>query len=152
MFVRFGCFPLPSMTFQLSYLGIVVAALAAFVFGFLVHGPLFGKQWMALMKITPEQMEKGRKDMEKKMPLYMLAAFGQQLVVAAVTSHLAYNLYVVDVLGAVMLGFLLWLGYVATVLLNGVLWEGRTKELYAFNVAYQLASLVIVAVIVTVLQ
>ena len=140
------------MVFELSYLGIVVAALAAFVFGFLVHGPLLGKQWMALMKITPEQMEKGKKDMEKKMPLYMGAAFAQQLVIAAVMSHLVYNLYIVDVVGAAMLALLLWLGFVATVLLNTVLWEGRTKELYAFNVAYHLVSLVIVAVIVTLLQ
>lgn len=140
------------MVFELSYLGIVVAALAAFVFGFLVHGPLLGKQWMTLMKITPEQMEKGKKDMEKKMPLYMGVAFLQQVVVAAVMSHLVYSLYIVDVLGAALLACILWLGFVATTLLNTVLWEGRTKELYAFNVGYHLVSLIIVAVIVTLLQ
>lgn len=140
------------MSLSLSTVGIVVAAVAAFVFGFLVHGPLFGKQWMALMKITPEQQKEGMEKMKGKMQYYMGAAFLQQLVVAAVVSHVAYNLYVTSVMSAIMLAFLLWLGLIATTLLNGVLWEGRTKELYAFNVAYQLGSLVIITVIVTVLQ
>lgn len=140
------------MSLPLSYVGIVVAAAAAFVFGFLVHGPLFGKQWMTLMKITPEQMEEGKKKMQGKMQYYMGAAFLQQLVVAAVMSHIAYSLYVTSIVSAIMLAFLLWLGLIATTLLNGVLWEGRTKELYAFNVAYQLGSLMIITVIVTVLS
>ncbi len=140
------------MSLSLSTVGIVVAAVAAFVFGFLVHGPLFGKQWMTLMKITPEQQKEGMEKMKGKMQYYMGAAFLQQLVVAAVVSHVAYNLYVTSVMSAIMLAFLLWLGLIATTLLNGVLWEGRSKELYAFNVAYQLGSLVIITVIVTVLQ
>ena len=32
---------------------VVVSAVAAFVIGFLFHGPLFGKLWMKLAKIQP---------------------------------------------------------------------------------------------------
>ncbi len=140
------------MPFDFSYVGILVAAVAAFVFGFLVHGPIFGKQWMALMKITPAQMEQGKKKMEGKMQYYMGAAFLQQLVTAAVMSQILTGLGVYSVASAVMAAFLLWLGLIATTLLNGVLWEERSKELYAFNIAYQLGSLVIICVIVTILS
>lgn len=140
------------MSFDLSYVGILVAAIAAFAFGFLVHGPLFGKTWMALMKITPQQMEEGKKKMEGTMQYYMGAAFLQQLVTAAVLSNVLYAMGVYSVASAVMAAFLLWLGLIATTLLNGVLWENRTKELYAFNVAYQLGSLIIICVILTVLS
>lgn len=137
------------MDAPVHYLAILVAAIAAFVFGFLVHGPLFGKTWMGLMKITPADMEKGKKEMEATMPWYMAAAFAQQLVVAFVTSYFAYMTYAETWADALSLAFWAWLGFTAMPLLNGVLWEKRTPQLYAFNVAYQFASLAIVALVVT---
>lgn len=140
------------MSFDLSTLGIVLAAVASFVFGFLVHGPLFGKQWMNLMKITPAQMEEGKKKMAGKMHYILGAAFLQQLITAAVLSHVLYAMGVYSVASAVMAACLLWLGLIATTLLNTVLWEERSKELYAFNIAYHLGNLVIICVIVTVVS
>ncbi|HLD39833.1 MAG TPA: DUF1761 family protein, partial [Candidatus Nanoarchaeia archaeon] len=32
-----------------NYLAVLVAAIAAYVVGFLWYGPVFGKKWMALM-------------------------------------------------------------------------------------------------------
>lgn len=134
---------------DLNYLAVLVAALAAFAFGFLVHGPLLGNVWMSLMKVTPEEMEIGKKEMEKKMPLYMLVAFLQQVVAALVLAHFAYWIGVVTVLDALSLAFWCWLGFVATTLLNSVLWEKRSLPLYGFNVAYHFGSLAIVSLIVT---
>ena len=147
-----GTFPPRAMTIDMYYVGIFLAAVASFMFGFLVHGPVFGKQWMALMKITPKQMEEGKKKMEGKMQYYMGAAFVQQLVTAAITAHVLYALYVVDVWGALVFSLCVWLAYVATTLFGTVLWEGRSKELYAFNVAYHLANIAIISVIVTIVQ
>lgn len=137
------------MIFELpvNYAAVLAAAVAAFVFGFLVHGPLFGKTWMRLMKITPEEMERGKHDMQKKMPVYMLVAFLQHLVIAFVFALFVETLGVADVSGAFLLAFLAWLGFIATVHLNTVLWEKRTVPLYAFNVAYHLAGLAIIALI-----
>ena len=140
------------MDASVNFLAIVVAAFAAFAFGFLVHGPLFGKTWMGLMKITPADMEAGKKEMETKMPYYMGAALLQQLVVAYVLAMALYYVYPKTVMGAIGVAFWVWLGFVATTLLNGVLWEKRTPELYAFNVAYHLGSLVIMAVILQLWQ
>ncbi len=140
------------MDIPLSYISIVVAAVATFVFGFLVHGPLLGKQWMALMKITPADMEQGKREMQGKMPFYMLAAFLQQLVTAYVVAHFVYLAYAANLMDAVVLAFWIWLGFIVTTLLNGVLWEKRTVQLYAFNIAYHLASLIIMTAILTLWQ
>ena len=140
------------MDIPVNYVAIVVAAIVSFAFGFLVHGPVLGKVWMGLMEITPADMEKGKKDMEKKMPLYMGAAFVQQLVIAYVTALFVYMAYATTVADALILAFWIWLGYVATFHLNTVLWEKRALPLYGFNVAYQFATIAIVATILTLWQ
>ncbi len=137
------------MDAPVNYLSIFVAAVAAFVFGFLIHGPLLGKVWLGLMNVTPAEMERGKKEMEKKMPFYMGAAFLQQLVVAFVLSYFAYITYSETIGDAFSVAFWAWLGFTAMPLLNGVLWEKRTVPLYAFNVGYQLASILLVSLIVT---
>lgn len=138
------------MDFTVNYVSVLVAAAAAFCIGFLWHGPVFGKQWMKLMKITPAEMKKGQKEMEGKMAGYMLVAFLQQLVTAYVVSVVASLIGVSDTAGAVQLAGLLWLGLIATTLLNGVLWEKRTIPLYLFNIVYQLVSLTVITLIVAV--
>ncbi len=137
------------MDAPVNYLSILVAAVAAFVLGFMVHGPLFGKVWLGLMKVTPAEMEAGKKEMEKKMPYYMGAAFVQQLVIAFVLSYFAYITYSETVGDALSIAFWAWLGFTAMPLLNGVLWEKKSVPLYGFNVAYLLASTVMVSLIVT---
>ncbi len=132
----------------MNYPAVLVAALASFMIGFMWHGPVFGKTWMSLMKITPAQMEKGKKEMEKKMPLYMLLAFVQQLVTSFVIAVLCTLTGVIDVASAVILAVLLWLGMIATTLLSGVLWEGRSVPLYLFNLAYNFVNILVITLIV----
>lgn len=137
------------MELPVPLITLLVAALAAFVFGFLVHGPVFGKVWMSLMQITPEAMEQGKKDMQKTMPLYLLAAYLQQLVMAFVIGYFVVLAQASDITSALSLAFWIWLGFIATVLLNGVLWEKRTVPLYGFNLAYHLGNVAIMTVILT---
>jgi hypothetical protein len=134
------------MELAMNPLAVFVAAVAAFFIGFLWHGPVFGKQWMKMMGITPEQakaqMEKGG------MGPTMLAAFLQQVIVAGVIAIFAYNLSIIGIEGALWLAGLAWLGFIATTLLNGVLWEKRSLNLYLFNITYHLVSLVAIVLIV----
>lgn len=127
---------------------ILVAALAAFAIGFMWHGPVFGQIWMKLMKITPEDMAKGQKEMGKKMPLYMLVALLQQLVTAVIMTIFCRTIGATDAVSTFFLAFYLWLGFIATTLLNGVLWEKRSIPLYLFNIAYHFVNLYVIALIV----
>jgi hypothetical protein len=136
------------MNFAVNYVPVLVAALVSFFIGFMWHGPIFGKQWIKLMKITPAEMKKGQEEMSKKMPMYLIAAYIQQVVTAYVIAVLAPVVGVTDTPSAVLFAFLLWLGLIATTLLNGVLWEKRTIPLYVFNIIYQLVSIIVITLIV----
>lgn len=131
-----------------NFPAILVAALAAFFVGFMWHGPVFGKVWMKLMKITQADMKKGQKEMGKKMPLYMAVSYLQQLVTSFLMALFSLMLGASDVFSSVLLAFLIWIGFIATTLLNGVLWEKRSVPLYLFNIAYQFVNLVVIALIV----
>ncbi len=133
----------------INYLAVLVSAVATFVIGFLWHGPLFGAQWMKLSNISAAEAEASKAAMAGKMWMYLLPAFLQQLVMAYVLAHFVYVWGASDVMGALQLAFWVWLGFIATVLLNGVLWEKRTVPLYLFNVAYHFVSLSAMAVILT---
>ena len=134
-------------------LAIVIAAIAAYVLGFLWYGPLFGKQWMAMMKLNPKDKDKGK---QKGMWKTYLMSFVASLVTAGVLSFFVG--FLVDVTGATpvlwnalfgaLVGTLLWLGFVATKSLGSVFWEGRSWKLYLFNTVYDLVSLVVMGAIV----
>ena len=136
------------MDFPVNYISVLVAALASFVIGFLWHGPVFGKTWVKLMKITAAEMAKGQKDMAKKMPLYLVGAFVQQVITAFVIALFTAMLGAHDAASAVLLACLLWVGLIVTTLFNGVLWEKRSVPLYLFNITYHLVSLVVMTLIV----
>jgi hypothetical protein len=134
---------------NVNYTAVVIAAIAAFVIGFLWHGPLFGKQWIAMMGISQKDIAAAKAKGGMWKP--MLGAFIAQLVLACTMAHFAVLLGVTDATGALSLAFWIWLGFVATIMLNSVLWESRTVKLYLFNIAYHLVSLAAVSLIVVLL-
>ena len=124
---------------------IIVGGIATYVFGFLWYGPIFGKKWVALMGFTPEYMaEAKKKSMGKSYVLAYIGAF----VMAYVLSYFMSTLGISDIVGAWELVFSIWLGFVATVALNPVIWEGKSTELYFLNIFYYLVALFVMALII----
>ncbi|MDC0977624.1 DUF1761 domain-containing protein [bacterium] len=135
---------------------IVLAAIARFVIAMLWFGPLFGKTWYKEMKTTKAAMDK---KMKSKMPKIFVTSFIGSLVVATILSKLikiatlipkgacllgcpvtvVHNLAGCNTLGLVLL---IWLGFVVTTLLAGVLWEGRSLKLFWIDISYHLVALV----------
>ncbi len=58
----------------INLMAVLVAAVAAFILGFLFHGPVTGKLWMKLANIHPTGKEKFA-DMIPKMLWNLLANF-----------------------------------------------------------------------------
>lgn len=133
---------------SINWFAVLVAALAAFFIGFMWHGPLFGKQWIKMMGIPQSKVDAMQARGMGPMVPQMIAAFVQQIIVAAVVSWLASALLVSGAAGAVMLGVLLWLPFVAAIHLNTVLWEGRKMDLYLFTIAYHFVTFLVVSLIV----
>jgi hypothetical protein len=132
----------------INWLAVLVAALAAFVIGFLWHGPVFGKQWIKLMEIPQAKVDEMQAKGMGPMVPHMITSFIEQFVMALVTAHLAAALGITDAMPAVLLAVMLWLGYIVTTLLNTVLWEHRKINLFLFKIVYHLVSLVAIALIV----
>jgi hypothetical protein len=118
----------------INYLAVLVAAVAAFIIGFLMHGPVAGKLWMRLANVHMTGKEK-MSDMYGK----MIWNFVSNLVTA-------YALAVVYLLAATSLifggpsiwvglvcGFLVWLGFLATSSSIEVIWMGRSSKLWLFE-------------------
>lgn len=130
----------------MNYLPVIVAGVAAFAFGWLWHGPLFGKVWMQLMGITmPETMTP---EMKKKMVRSIVLGLIGQIVSAAVLVCIVNQIGTSGVINILGIAVSLWLGFVVTTLANGPLWENKSVKLFLFNCAYHLGAVIIMAVVV----
>ena len=134
---------------SVNYLAVLVAAIVSMIIGFLWYGPVFGKKWMGMMGMGQADIDaaKAKGGMGKS---YVIALIGS-LVMAYVLAHIVTMARMAGissgVSGGLSSGFWVWLGFVATVGLGGVLWEKRTWSLYCFNMAYQLVSLLVMGAI-----
>lgn len=131
----------------INYPALLAAAIASIMIGFLWYGPLFGKMWIKLMNFDKKKMEESKKKGMRKTYAIMIAG---TLVTSYVLAHFVDYLDATDVAGALQAAFWLWLGFIATVMLGSVLWEGKPWKLYFINAAYQLVSLAVMALILVV--
>lgn len=126
----------------INYLAVLIAAMAAMAIGFLWYGPLFGKQWIQLMGFDKKKMEQMKK---KSMAINYTAMILSTLVMSYVLAHFVDYLNATNISGALQAAFWLWLGFIATVQIGIVLWEGKSWKLYFLNAAYYLVNLSIMA-------
>ena len=135
-------------SFDINILAVIVSAIVYFVLGMIWYSQkVFGKQWISLMELSEAQMnEMKRKGMAKQMITAIISGFVTALILA----------YVIGMSGAtvisegLLVGFLVWLGFIATLSLGSILWEGKNFKFYAINVGYQLVSFLIMSLILTV--
>ncbi len=110
---------------NINLVALISAGIASMVVGFIWYGPLFGRAWMRLT---------GKKEMGDKSQ--MPKTYGIMFIASLVTA------YVLSVFGGGMeTAFWVWLGFQATLLLNSVLFEGKSWNLYFLNAGHQLVSL-----------
>ena len=128
----------------MSILYVLIAALAAFINGFLWHGPLFGKTWMRLANVTPTGNEK-MSDMYGQMlwnylSLVVTAFIMQGIFVYVFTSPLMGGINAWE--GAIVAVWL-WLGFIVTSSSVEVIWMGRSWKLWLFECASSLTSFIL---------
>jgi len=132
---------LPIVT--VNYTAVLVAAIASFALGALWYGPLFGKQWMKMMNITKDRMKKMGLSPAKAMSLGFVVA----LLVSYVLAHFVQYLQATTISEGLQAAFWLWLGFSAPLLFGSFLWEGKSLKLFAFNAAYRLVELGVMAAV-----
>ena len=133
--------------FEINYTAVLVSAAAGFVIGMVWYSVLFGKAWMKLSGMGGKDMEKAKK---KGMMGAMAAGFVSLLVMSFVLAHFVDLAGAATVLEGAQAGFWAWLGFIATVMLGTVLWEGKPVKLYLLNVAHYFVALVVMGSILAV--
>ena len=129
---------------EVNYMAVLVATVVAFGVGFTWYHPsVFGTMWMRLSGITPAMANEGKQNMMQSMVLGFVAT----LVSAYVLAHFVAVWDAVDFMGALQLGFWVWLGFQMPMVLGSVLWDRKPWALFALNGAYWLVSTVVMAVV-----
>lgn len=119
---------------SINFLAVLVAAVAAFILGFLFHGPISGKLWMKLANITPTGNEKF-KDMIPQMVWNLVV----NIITASVMAMIFVLVFSSPLMGpatwyrGAMVGIWVWLGFLATSSSIDVIWMGKSFKLWMFE-------------------
>jgi hypothetical protein len=118
---------------------VSIAAVAAFIIGFLIHGPVAGELWMKLANVHPAGNE-NFKDMIPQMLLNLLVQFVTAFVLAVIYSFASSSPYISEkgILGGVILAIWLWFGFLVPSSSIEVIWMGRDYKLWLFEVVSSL--------------
>lgn len=129
---------------QSHILGILLAIAATYVIGSVWHGPLFGKQWIALNKMPMPKKE----DMKFSMMVPGLTAnFFLVFTQAAVLGRTFQIVSLANIGEALLIATILWLPFSALLIVNIYAWGGKPVKLMVLDCAHALFSLWAVAAI-----
>lgn len=130
---------------SVSIFSVVLASLASIGIGFAWYGPLFGRVWIKEQGWSDKDMQKQKEQGMGKSYAIMTAG---SLLTAFILSQFASLAGAVTAWDGATIGFWAWLGFGVPLLLNSVLWEGKSWRLYQINVGYQLVTMVVMGMIV----
>jgi len=129
---------------HLQFGAIIGATVARMAVGALWYSPpLFVKPWMAMAGISDQQMKEG---MGKAIGLDLLGSF----IMAFVLVHAIRYAGATTALQGLAVGFLNWLGFVATILIGSVTYERKPFKYFLINGGYQLVSIMAMGAILAV--
>jgi hypothetical protein len=132
---------------HINLLGVLVAAVSTMVIGFLWYSPLlFAKPWVREMGYDMNDKAKMEEMKKSAGPAYA-GSFVASLVSAFMLALFLHWTRTENWQFGVLIGFHVWLGFVATVQLTGVLFMKQSMRLFAINTGYQLVCYVIMGAI-----
>lgn len=136
--------------YDVNLLAVLVAAVVAFVIGFLFHGPVFGKLWMKLAKITPTGNEKFS-DMYGQMFMNLVANLITAYVIAVLVNLANGSTYLIDKSLACVgmtVATLGWMGFTIIATSMDPIWMKTSWKLWAFEAISSLACVLAMGAIV----
>jgi hypothetical protein len=121
---------------EVIWLAVIVAAVVKFVIGGVWYAPpVLGTTWQGLVRLTPEEMRAG-------LAPAMVAQIVGDLVMAYVLARLIIHYGAPSIANGALVGFMAWIGFVATVSLGQVFYERKPFMLWVINNGYQLIGIV----------
>jgi hypothetical protein len=134
---------------SINFWAIIVAAVVAFIIGFLMHGPIAGKLWMKLADIHPTGKEK-LSDMYGKMfsnlVVNIISAAALSIVFGLAWTSSLFSTSPTCV--GILSGILVWLGFNVTATSIDVIWMGKSAKLWIFEAVSSLIVFVAMGAII----
>lgn len=133
-----------------NMIAVLVGALAAFVVGFLIHGPIAGKLWLRLTGIVPTSNEKfsdmyGQMFWNFVVNVFTATGFAFVYTLAATSPLLSGPTLTLGL----ACGAIIWLMFLVPSSAIEVIWMGRSKKLWLFEVVSSFAVMMALATVVT---
>ena len=134
----------------INYWAVLIVAVFSMLVGTFWYSPtLFGKQWMKYSGITQETINKAKKKGLAKLYFY---AFIALFIMSYVTAFFVNFSGASTFLDGIQIGFLVWIGYIATSMINTVLWDNKPWQLYFINAGHYLVIAIIMGIVLSVWQ
>lgn len=123
---------------QIDWLVVVIAAALNMMIGFFWYSKwLFGTPWLKLSRLSEKDMSAGA--------LTLLMAFVVSLIIAFFLSMFEGWLGITSVTDGMFMGFLLWLGFIATTQIHYFIWCKRPFQLFLIDSGYKLLSFLVMS-------
>jgi len=127
-----------------NLVGVVAATIASFVIGGVWYSPpVFGRLWMQLVGMTLEQARRGQ---ARALVLGLLANLLTAYVLAVVIRFAGAS----TIADGLAVGFIVWLGFPASVHFVSWTFERRPTKLTAMNLAHSLVIFLVMGAILAV--
>lgn len=128
---------------RISYAGIFVGAFASLIVSFFWYGPFFGETWATNSGLTKRSLRKN----EAKKPTLLKRDFFNNIFTGFLIALFINFLQPASLEEVWIIVFLIWLGFILTTSLNGVLWEGEKASFYLINMGFTLISYLIIGTV-----
>ncbi len=134
----------------ISWFPVIVAAIVAFIGGWIWYSPSFFGKIYAREMGWPEAptKEERKKGMVKKFGIVLLGQF----VMATVASALINSLFIISFSQILLVVLSLWAAFVLVTKMNDVLFGNKSWKLYAINVGQDLLSTLIIFIVISFLS
>jgi hypothetical protein len=126
-----------------NYWAVIVSALAYWILGGLWFDLLFGKQWMALEKMSAEQASSAN----RVWIWPFILTFLLNLLIAFVLAQICIWRNANTAARGAAVGVFLWIGIVGPIVYTTYMYEMRSKQLFAINEFYPLVGLCLMGAI-----
>ena len=132
----------------INYLAVLLNVVIAMALGYAWYGPLFGKQWAASVGMSYADMEAAMKrNMAFSYGMMALGALIMSFVLAHSEIFAGTYMQVSGVAAGLQAGLWNWLGFIAPVLMGGVIWERKPWAWWCINAGYYFVLLMIMGVV-----
>ena len=112
-------------TIEVNYWAIAIGAVFSMVLGAIWYGPIFGKKWMEIVGVNPDDLEARKKMQKTAGPLYLIQ-FLLTLFQVLVLAHLVAD---TEIAGGVERSLWIWAAFVIPTLAGAVMWTNETGKL-----------------------